>query len=574
MLELPTFTWVAHFSPAGDRYVIVTLSGAEVWETKTNGAKLSTIGAYTGIATWHPNGRLLTIGPSAIPAGIGNGGSGNLGPTIDLVDSLSGEIKESYEHREDQIAYVSFNPDGSQFLNSSVNGEILVWNTRDGKSGPELILTHGEGRLVQLYNDRVKLPHYAIGAFTPDGQKIFTASTGGQLRLWDANTGNLLDSASIEGIVAFSPAPLFSEDGRRVLFRLTDGRCHYGKFDSLFDRLPVFSPPRPATEGFAYLGHSGELQPLLLPLDRVISGCVHPDDSTILLGTADGQAALYDLQTGEQTTPRLQHHGEVQALAFNRDGNRFATGSFGTVRVWNAADAQPVSNWIDVRHEAESTSRSPIQKMQFSADGNRLVVFNDAGISAWDVEAGSLIQGRNEALAAPWGEMSPNDDYLLLVTARGGLLSKIGAQEGISLAHGKELLQTMAYSPDGRWLATGAENGELRLWELAQLPEDSSTTWSVAPLSGGKDVSIHSVAFSDDGLWLAAGDAESEVAVWRVSAPEQGPLFRFTGDGMCTLLCDSVPMGSMSWVSSRKAGKASRAFGTVRPAHLFPNRLG
>jgi WD40 repeat protein len=65
-----------------------------------------------------------------------------------------------------------------------------------------------------------------------------------------------------------------------------------------------------------------------------------------------------------------------------------------------------------------------------------------------------------------------------------------------TLLHEKGL-QSVAFSPDGQWLASGMENGGVRLWEMRQ-PE-------AAPTILRHEGEVSSVAFSPDGQRLASG---------------------------------------------------------------------
>lgn len=71
----------------------------------------------------------------------------------------------------------------------------------------------------------------------------------------------------------------------------------------------------------------------------------------------------------------------------------------------------------------------------------------------------------------------------------------------------------MAFSPDGRTLATGSVNGAIRLW-------DPATAHSRATLTG-QSGAVSSVAFSPDGRAVASGGADRTARLWTVSLPDQ-----------------------------------------------------
>ena len=83
----------------------------------------------------------------------------------------------------------------------------------------------------------------------------------------------------------------------------------------------------------------------------------------------------------------------------------------------------------------------------------------------------------------------------------------------------------MAYSPDGKTLASGSDDATIRLWDV-ETGEEKST------LTGHTDW-VRSVAYSPDGKTLASGSGDGTVLLWDVS-PYVAPLTStsdFDGDG-------------------------------------------
>jgi hypothetical protein len=104
------------------------------------------------------------------------------------------------------------------------------------------------------------------------------------------------------------------------------------------------------------------------------------------------------------------------------------------------------------------------------------------------------------------------------LTAIDGLRQQFHTIGGRPL-HGHEMaIRTAAFSPDQRWLATGSEDGAIRLWDLS--PVDPTSR--VLALDGHKGP-VHGLAFSADGRWLVSGAADGAVRVWRLTAEGAKP---------------------------------------------------
>jgi len=122
-----------------------------------------------------------------------------------------------------------------------------------------------------------------------------------------------------------------------------------------------------------------------------------PNGQTVLTGSRDYTACLWDVATGKQLAPALQHQDEVMAVAYSPDGHIVLTASMdSTARLWDAASGKPLGP--PLVHQAA------IWSARFNPAGDRVLTGSDDGTARlWKVA--TAVKGDVEQINS-WIEMS------------------------------------------------------------------------------------------------------------------------------------------------------------------------
>jgi WD40 repeat protein len=99
----------------------------------------------------------------------------------------------------------------------------------------------------------------------------------------------------------------------------------------------------------------------------------------------------------------------------------------------------------------------------------------------------------------------------------------------------------IAFSPDGRWLASGSDGKTIKIWEVA-------TGQEMRKLSGHKK-DVYAVAFSPDSRWLASASGDKSVSSGTSSRAARSILWKVTGTRSPALLLALTDVGWLrgSW---------------------------
>ncbi|MGH9971214.1 MAG: caspase family protein [Pyrinomonadaceae bacterium] len=448
--------------------------------------------------------------------------TGSTDHTIKLWDVATGRELRTLTGHSDGIGAVAFSVNGKTLASAGLDNTIKSWDVATGRElrtltrypGVLLALSPEAKTLASGSNDgTIRLwdvatsrelhtlsahSRFVTVAFNADGQTL--ASGGGSddptIRLWDVATGRELHT--LTGHSGEVTEVAFSADGNM----LASGS---GMGDSTINLWDVASGRRLKT-----LAGDGTI---------ITSVAFSADGRTLASGSYARTIKLWDVATGSKLRTLTGSCasaliGSVRHLAFSADGKNLASGSDcdGTLKLWDVATGRELRTTIHT---------DSVESVAFSADGKALAsitrIFDTfpgstIKLKLWDLSTGmglrTLTLGENSTVAlsadgktlASCDRSSPTGDQTIkLWNVNTGL-------ELRTLRGHSHFVTAVAFSPDGKMLASGSMDKTIMLWDV-------TTGGELHTLTGHTEV-VYDLTFSADGKTLASAGVDETIKLW------------------------------------------------------------
>ena len=377
--------------------------------------------------------------------------SGSLDGNIKVWDAQTGSLVRTLRGHTAGVTGLAFPADGRRLLSSGLDGTVRMWQwDRDQE---DRTLEEPLGPVLSL-------------AFHPNGRQLASGSNG--VSLWDIPKGTVVRSFKGEVLNFPTGALAFSPKGERLaelsmtvrVWDVTSGKKLFGKDPPIGDKA------RP---------ENGEVDDHGMFDDLAFS----PDGKYIACGSK-----IRDAYTGKPVRSIGAKGGFDRvaiAIAYSPDGKYVVTGGIELVDAGTGKSIQTFPEFPD-----------PVLKVSFTPKGDRLLAASASSAKVWELPSGKEVF--HMRLTSSFTRITPgvlnpgkvtfSKDARRLAIAPGDGTVQVwdmtSGQQVLSLpAPGSEVL-SVAFSPDGHWLAAGgyemgsggSGKGILRLWDARPMKEE------------------------------------------------------------------------------------------------------
>ena len=422
---------------------------------------------------------------------------------VRVYDVGTRHVRTTIETEQGEVNGIAFAPDGRTIASAGDDGTVRIWNLETGQQVTKLEAHPGEAFCV---------------LYTPDGKLLVSCGDDPVIRLWDPYTGE--SEGEIAGHKRAVEAIALSPDGKTL------GSASSDKAAGLWDLVS-------RTQLWTLMGHRG----------RLSSIAFSPDGKWVATGSIDKTVRIWDATTGTQVSI-FYHIDSIQCLAFGPEGRWLAVGDRGGVirlqpETWTLPDwsfgSEGLVRWCGISPDGHTAA---------AATGERVLLRNLKTREIRELELADTNILRSSIDSDPIGAFGFSSTGTMFACFTEIHLADPSHPSGwrfkTKLNEDYRNLVSLAFSPDGRTLATGMKDSTISLW-------DTETGARRTKLEGHENGWVFAVAYSPDGKRLASAGEDHRVIVWNAEGVREKE-FCHSYVGSCLAFSpDGALLASGSW---------------------------
>ncbi len=332
---------------------------------------------------------------------------------------------------------------------------------------PKLIVPIGHTQIV------------TSSGFSPDGKYVVTGSEDRTVKIWDVNTGQLLNTLiGHKGPITFVD---YNADGNVVASASQD--CTIKMWDPFTGRLL-----------FDLIGHKSSVNSLAFS----------PDGKHLITGSLDNSIKIWELATGKILKTKQCHNGGINYVSFSPDGKQiFTTGRDNKGKIWNASNLKLM--------QVLKGHRRWLLEGNYSPDGRKLITTSwDGTTKIWDAETGQLIKNITGVsdLTSGSATYSPDGRLIAIADMYGNIeiLNSLTYETIYNFQGHSNSISKITFSLDSKLFLTSSWDNTIKIWD--------TESGIFQKCLEGHSIDISNALFSPDSEKILITSADNSVKIW------------------------------------------------------------
>lgn len=411
------------------------------------------------------------------------------------------------ENPANEISSLIIDSDGDLLAtldNYCGKGDIKIWNLKNGtlhntipvkdlsmplafSSGNKKLYLGQSDRIIQMNiaNGQVSTIKKEEGEFfisiSKDSKKTISINQyKKEFKVWNLETKRLLCMLAYDDFEDINhwksiPSIIFNEKGNLIA-----GTFGYSTYIWNIEHKKLLFELKNKYDDGSYL---------------LISAAYSPNGLHLATGDQGGNIRLWNISTGELVATLAGDKCQVRSVTFNSKGTKIISASIdGTIRIWNA-------NSFNLEKIFNAHNHTIEHIIYNSANDCVLSISKDKTIRIWDIDNQSPNFHIVDNYKLNWTHdhtICPKGEYYIEPYCGVVLIKCLNSNLEIDRLKGNGYkVQDAAYSPEGKFIATGVDDGFIRIWDVMKKNiikelELPSTVWQVEYNHKGNYIAAHS----------------------------------------------------------------------------------